>query len=242
MWGLSKHKKSLAAAGLALLLTACAHTGGPDAQPDNDPLEPFNRKMFAFNENVDRVVLKPVAKGYRAVVPAQVRGGVGNFFLNLGEPTTIVNDLLQGKFNQAAHDFMRFTINSTFGLLGLLDIATPAGMERHDEDFGQTFSVWGIGKGPYLVLPIWGPSTVTDGIGLIPEFFYLDPRLALDDSEAYWGSVALNVVDVRARALGASKVMELQLDPYVFRRETYFQQRRSLVHDGAPPLEEDWEE
>lgn len=234
--------KSLVIAILALVVSACAHTNGPAGGNNPDPLEPYNRVMFKFNDQVDRAVLKPVAQGYRKVVPDRVRKSIGNFFLNLGEPTTVVNDVLQGKFPQAAHDTMRFVINSTFGVLGLFDLATPMGMERHEEDFGQTFSVWGVGRGPYLVLPFWGPSTLTDGVGLVPAMLYTDPRTTVSlETEEQYGLIVINAIDSRARLLGASKVVELQLDPYVFRRESYLQRRIQLIHDGNPPLDDDWE-
>lgn len=230
---------------VVIAVSACAHTDRSAAQDPVDPWEGFNRKVFTFNEKVDQHVLKPVARGYKAVVPSGIRRGVGNVFLNLGEPTTIVNDLLQGKGNQAAHDFMRFVVNSTFGLFGWFDLATHMGMERHEEDFGQTFSVWGFGRGPYLVVPFFGPSTVTDGLGWIPSTLYTDPRYAAGNTLETYLIVGFNAVDTRARLLGASKLAELQLDPYVFRRETYLQQRTQLIHDGNPPLdpllEEDWE-
>jgi len=234
-----------------LLLSACAHTGGAQGtenrEPANvDPWESFNRSMFRFNDKMDEAVIKPVARGYKKVVPSGIRRGVGNVFLNLNEPTTIVNDLLQGKGNQAAHDFMRFVVNSTFGLLGWFDLATPMGMERHEEDFGQTFSVWGISHGPYLVLPLLGPSTLSDGIGLVPSTLYTDPRYYAGNTASTYAIVGFNAIDTRARLLGASKVEALQLDPYVFRRETYLQRRERLVYDGNPPqaddfLDEDWE-
>lgn len=239
MPGMNKPIKRITVPLLALFLGACAHTNGPSDGGYADPLEPYNRAMFQFNEQVDQAVLKPAARGYQAVVPARVRKSVGNFFLNLNEPTTIVNDVLQGKLSQAAHDTMRFVINSTFGLLGLFDLATPMGMERHQEDFGQTFQVWGIGSGPYLVLPLWGPSTLTDGVGLLPAMLYTDPRTTMDlEAEVQYGLIAVNAIDTRARLLGASKMVDLQLDPYVFRRETYRQQRQQLLYDGDPPLEE----
>lgn len=223
---------------LTLLLSACAHTGGAQEQADVDPWEPFNRKVFTFNEKVDQAVIKPVARGYRRVVPSSVRKGVGNVFRNLTEPTTIVNDLLQGKFAQAGDDFFRFLINSTFGVLGWHDVATPLGMERHEEDFGQTFSVWGFARGPYLVLPLLGPSTVTDGVGYLPYTLYTDPRTMDGYTTQTFTLLGVDTIDSRARLLGASDVVELQLDPYVFRRETYLQRREQLIHDGDPPGDE----
>lgn len=231
MSGLAKPAKALLAAALILVTGACAHSGA-EMRTDVDPWEPFNRSMYRFNESLDRVLIEPVARGYKAVIPSGARKGVGNVFRNLGEPTTIVNDLLQGKGNQAAHDFMRFVVNSTFGLFGWFDLATPLGMERNEEDFGQTFSVWGVPRGPYLVLPLVGPSTVTDGAGLIPSTLYTDPRTAAGNTAETWAILAVDVVDTRARLLGASRVLDLQLDPYVFRRESYLQRREQLVNDA----------
>jgi phospholipid-binding lipoprotein MlaA len=228
---------------LMAFLPGCAHTGGAGAEgeADNvDPFENYNRSMFEFNERLDRVVIKPVATGYKKVVPAPVRKGVGNVFNNLREPTTIVNDLLQGKLGQAVEDFLRFGLNTTFGFLGWIDLATPAGLERHEEDFGQTFAVWGLGPGPYLVLPVLGPSTVADGTGLIPQTLFTDPRTTAFNTETSYALISADAIDYRARLLGASKVVELQLDPYIFRRETYLQQRLQLIHDGDPPLDDDW--
>jgi len=239
MRGLLSLRQPFAAVSLALLLGACAHTAKTDEPANVDPWEPFNRKMFAFNEDLDRSLIKPVAKGYRKVVPAPIRKGVGNVFLNLAEPTTVVNDILQAKFPQAGHDLARFALNTTVGLLGWFDVATKLGLERHREDFGQTFSVWGFTRGPYLVLPLIGPSTLSDGIGLIPSTMYTDPRYAYGYSPETYAILTVDTIDTRARLLGASRVAELQLDPYVFRRETYLQQRRQLVYDGSPPVEDD---
>lgn len=233
----SASKKPMIAVLLTLLLGACAHTGGAGA--DNvDPWEHFNRRMFRFNDKVDRAVVKPVAKGYKAVVPGPVRKHVGYFFENLQEPTTIINDALQGKLKQAGRDFGRFAFNTTFGLLGVFDVATPLGMERHEEDFGQTFSVWGFGTGPYMVLPLLGPSTLSDSIGLIPWTLYTDPRTTTGSTERAYLLIGANAIDTRARLLGASKVVQLQLDPYVFTREAYLQRRRQLVYDGNPPSDD----
>lgn len=241
MWGSIRSMKPLIIALLALVLGACAHTGGNTGEKNVDPWEPFNRKVFDFNEGLDRAVIKPVATGYKKVVPGPVRKGVGNFFLNLTEPTTIVNDVLQGKVNQGVADLVRFVFNSSFGLLGVFDIATPMGLERHEEDFGQTFSVWGFDRGPYLVLPLLGPSTVTDTAGIIPATYLTDLRTYPGNTPETYVLLSANVIDTRARLLGASKVVELQLDPYIFRREAYLQRREQLIHDGDPPLEDDWE-
>ncbi len=207
------------------------------AAAENDPFEGFNRAIFRFNEGVDDVLLEPIARGYIKVLPQFLRNRFRNVFLNLLEPTTIVNGVLQGKFLQAINDTFRFGINSTVGLLGMFDLASKIGLPRHQEDFGQTFAVWGIGAGPYLVVPFYGPTNVRDGIGLIPQFYYLDPRIQLDDNNIYWGLLLWDVIDTRSNLLGATRVLDLQLDPYLFLRESYRQRRLNLIHDGNPPLE-----
>ena len=217
------------------ILSACAPTGSIEEY--KDPLEKYNRAIYKFNDGFDRAILKPVAKGYRKVVPGGVRNSVGNFFRNLLEPTTIINDVLQGKFEQAILDSARFLFNSTFGLLGFVDIATVMGLERHQEDFGQTFAVWGFKPGPYIVLPFIGPTNLRDGVGLIPYYLYTDPRLYNPETSVNLALLAINAVDSRAQLLTGSKLLELQLDPYAFLRETYNQRRLNLIYDGDPPLE-----
>jgi phospholipid-binding lipoprotein MlaA len=168
-----------------------------------------------------------------------VRTGVRNFFLNLEEPVTIVNDVLQGKFLQAGKDTTRFLINSTLGLAGLIDIASDLNLAKHDEDFGQTFAVWGIGSGPHIELPFLGPSNLRDGIGLVGEIVYLDP---IDDavrSKTEYTLKLVELIDLRAQFLGTEKVLDQQLDPYLFVRDGYRQRRRNLIYDGNPPLEDD---
>jgi phospholipid-binding lipoprotein MlaA len=198
----------------------------------SDPLQPFNRAMYRFNSAVDRTVLRPLAVRYRRYVPDPVRTGIRNFFANLREPTTIVNDLLQGKFAQAGRDTMRFTINTTFGLLGLLDVATPMELRRNQEDFGQTFAVWGVPEGPYLVLPLLGPSSARDAAGLVPQYAYTDPVANVDGTGATVAVFGLRAVDARTSLLRADRMLEMQLDPYLFVRETYRQKRFDLIHDG----------
>jgi len=241
MWRWAAYLRPAVIGILMLGLAGCAHTGDPANSNQGDPLEPWNRAVFSFNDKLDRAAIKPAARGYQAVVPARIRKHVGNFFRNLNEPTTIVNDLLQGNVSQAANDFLRFALNSTFGMLGLLDMATPAGLPHHEEDFGQTLRLWGLGSGPYLVLPLLGPSTTTDGIGLVPAALYTDPRTAIGDEQASYGLLTTNIIDSRSRALGTSTVLDLKLDPYVFMRETYLQRREDLVRNGAPSMDYDWE-
>lgn len=226
-------RKSLAAACLVALLTGCATSGNP-----KDPIEGFNRAMFAFNEGVDTVVIKPVAKGYDAVVPAPVRTGVANFFGNIADLFIGINNLLQGKPDQAFSDFGRVVINTTIGILGLFDVASEAGLEKHEEDFGQTFGRWGVGDGAYVVLPFFGPRTVRDTVGLVLDV-KTDPVANVSDVATRNSLLALRLIDNRADLLPADKVIEeAALDKYSYVRDGYLQRRRSLIHDGNPPRDQ----
>jgi phospholipid-binding lipoprotein MlaA len=221
-------------AGLALLGSGCATR--PPYEEVSDPLEPVNRAIYNFNDYLDRGVLKPVAKGYVKVVPAAARTGVRNFFNNLLEPITIINDALQGKGRQALADTMRFGFNTTFGVFGLVDVATPWGLERHQEDFGQTFGTWGIGEGWYLVLPLLGPSSVRDGVGTLMALKLQPVPYLVDDTATRWGIYSLYFISLRADLLSASEVLDTAaLDPYLQVREAYRQKRWSEIHDGNPP-------
>lgn len=230
-----------------MLLSACATTRNGAEREDgdaateefhgrNDPFEPFNRAMYSFNETLDRYVMKPVATGYRAVTPRPVQRGVANFFGNLREPAVMINNALQGKFRHAASDLGRFLTNTTLGVFGLFDVATRLGLERNNEDFGQTLGVWGAGEGPFLVLPFFGPSNFRDGIGLYADH-QMYPPAHLRDSSTRWQLYAIEAVDVRARLLDAGDILEQAAgeDPYVFVREAYRQRRRALITDGAEP-------
>ena len=217
-------------------LPGCATTGSYEDY--TDPYEKYNRAVYKFNDGFDRALLKPIAKGYRKIIPAPVRRSVGNFFRNLLEPTTIINDILQGKFEQAVTDSLRLLYNTSFGLLGFFDVATAIGIERHQEDFGQTFAVWGFKPGPYIMLPFLGPTNIRDGIGLLPYYLVTDPRLYNPETSVNLALIGINAVDSRAQLLTGSKLLELQLDPYAFLRETYNQRRIDLIYDGDPPLED----
>jgi phospholipid-binding lipoprotein MlaA len=224
----------------AAILAATLMAGGCAHQPADDPadpLEPVNRAVYGFNETADRYVLRPVAKGYEAALPSFVRTGVRNFFDNLFYPTVIVNDLLQLKGEQLAQDFCRFVLNSTFGLGGLLDIAGPGGLQRHDEDFGQTLGYWGVGEGWYLMLPLFGPTNNRDLVGRIGDSG-TSPLFYLDSAAWSYGLGALDVVADRAELLKADRLMAQQLDRYVFVRTIYLQHRQNRVYDGSPPKEE----
>lgn len=213
------------------LLAGCAT--GPDPR---DPLEPFNRKVYSFNDSVDKAVVKPAAKGYVAVVPQLARRGVTNFFSNLGMITTTLNDLFQLKGTKVPVDFARFTTNLVFGLGGLIDVATELKIENRSEDFGQTLGYWGVGSGPYLILPFFGPSDTRDAPGLAVDFltsptFYWSP-----EPQVRWGTFLLDVVDTRANLLGAEKFFNTAaIDPYTFLRDSYLQRREYLIYDGNPP-------
>lgn len=198
-----------------------------------DPLEGFNRKMFAFNDTVDTWFLKPVAKGYRWVAPAPVEVGVSNFFDNLGEVSNIVNDALQWKWKQASNDTGRLLLNTTVGLLGTIDVARHVGLEKSDgEDFGQTLGVWGVDAGPYLVLPLMGPATLRDGLAR-PVDYYTDPINYIEDDAHRYGLTALELVQLRAKLLDVEELAGGGGDKYIFMRDAYLQRREHLVNDGA---------
>jgi phospholipid-binding lipoprotein MlaA len=225
-------KSAVCAVALAGLLGGCATSGNP-----KDPIEGFNRAIYAFNEGLDTVVIKPVAQGYDAVLPAPVRTGVTNFFGNIADFFIGVNNLLQGKPDQAVSDIGRVLINSTVGILGIFDVATKAGLEKHEEDFGQTFGRWGIGDGAYVVVPVFGPRTVRDTVGLVLDVA-ADPVANIDHVPTRNSALALRLIDTRADLLPADKVIEeAALDKYSYVRDGYLQRRRSLIYDGNAPRE-----
>lgn len=194
-----------------------------------DPWEGFNRVMFGFNDRLDTYALKPVSQGYKAVMPDMAETGVSNFFDNLSDVGTLLNNLLQGKFHSAGQDLARVTFNSTLGLAGLIDVATPMGIEKHDEDFGQTFGYWGVESGPYLVLPFFGPSTVRDGIGKVPDSL-VDPVYHVSDNGDRNALYITRIVDGRTRLLESEKL--ISGDKYTFIRDAYLQKRAFSIADG----------
>jgi phospholipid-binding lipoprotein MlaA len=230
---LSARIKSVAmAVAAASLLAGCATSGNP-----KDPIEGFNRVMFAFNEGLDTAILKPVATGYDTVLPSPVKTGVTNFFGNIEDVFIGVNNLFQGKIPAAASDFGRFLINSTVGILGLIDWASDAGLEKHDEDFGQTFGRWGVGNGAYVVIPVFGPRTARDTVGLVLDSA-VDPVGDHKPRGTRNAALVLRLVNKRANLLPADKVVEeAALDKYSYMRDAYLQRRRNLIHDGNPPRE-----
>ena len=222
--------------GALLGLGGCATTGNNG----DDVLESYNRAMFSFNDEVDKAILKPVASGYKAVIPEIARTGVTNFFSNLGDIWIGVNNILQGKVGAGVSDFGRFAMNSTLGILGLFDVASNAGLEKHNEDFGQTLGRWGMGSGAYVVIPILGPSTVRDGFSRFLVDWHGDPLWYMGDIAARNELVAVRFVDERANLLGASRLaQDAALDYYSYVRSGYLQRRRSLIYDGNPPREPD---
>ncbi|HEX2796434.1 MAG TPA: VacJ family lipoprotein [Immundisolibacter sp.] len=231
------------AAGMVVATAETAPTASTDADDDfgewekettpevSDPLEKINRGVFWFNEQADRFVIKPVAKGYDWALPKPVKRGVSNVFDNLFTPVVAVSDLLQGNFQESAGDVGRFVVNSTVGVVGIFDVATGWGLEKRREDIGQAFGAWGIGSGPYLVLPILGPSSVRDGVGLVGNYFLL-PQNYIEDDGTRWGVTILGGIDTRYRLLDASNVLEqAALDRYAFVRSSYTQHRQNLVEN-----------
>jgi phospholipid-binding lipoprotein MlaA len=223
------------------LLSGCA-TVQDKAKPDpRDPWMAYNRAMYSFNDRVDRGFAKPLAKGYRAVTPKPVRSGVENFLSNLTYPGTIVNAALQGKLAQSGRDSLRFVLNSTLGIGGIFDPASAAGLEANDEDFGQTLGKWGVPSGPYLVLPLLGPSTARDAFGTVLDRA-TDPGNYVDETGVSAGLNVMQLVDRRARLLELDRTLSGTYDPYAFVRNAWLQRREFLVRDGnvdeAPPEDE----
>jgi phospholipid-binding lipoprotein MlaA len=217
-----------------LAASGCATT----ASDPRDPFEGFNRAMYSFNEGFDSAIAKPVATAYRDYLPAPLRDRVRNFFSNIGDLFIGVNNLLQGKPEDTMTDWARFAFNSTFGLFGIHDIASEMGLEKHNEDFGQTFGRWGADSGPYLVLPFLGPSTVRDSAGLAFDI-WVDPVSNYSAVPERNSAIAVRFTGQRADLLDASGILEqAALDKYVFLRDAYLQRRRSLIYDGNPPREQ----
>jgi len=218
----------------ACLLAGCAI--GPNPR---DPYEGFNRKVFAFNEGLDKAVLKPAAKGYDKVMPEFARHGVTNFFNNLGVVVTTFNDAVQLKGKKVPVDIARFATNLTFGIFGLIDVATELRIENRNEDFGQSLGYWGVGSGPYIVLPFFGPSTVRDGAGLAVDYFVSPFYYWEDHTRVRWEVLAVNIVNTRANLLPAEKILdETGVERYTFLRDVYLKRREYLIYDGNPPVSE----
>lgn len=222
-----------AALAAAALLAGCA---SPSTRTPGDPLEPMNRVVFKVNDTIDRTIAVPVAKGYQKVTPHPLRTAISNFFSNLGDLNTLANDLLQLRITDATEDLIRFAMNTTFGIGGLIDFATPARLPKHHQDFGLTLGRWGIPSGPYLVLPIFGPSSFRDGVGLAVDTRFSPMIYAPTDAKR--PLYALQFVSARSDMLGATNILEqAALDKYSFVRDAYTQQRRSALgaDTSTPP-------
>ncbi len=231
--GAMRNTRRLVSGGLLLLaFGGCASVPNPDSR---DPFEPFNRGVYAFNEGLDAAILKPAATVYKEITHPLVRTGVGNFLGNLEDAWSFVNSLLQGKLRHAADNFFRVGVNTTFGLFGVLDVAGEMQIDRHAEDFGQTLGAWGFGPGPYLVLPLFGPSSIRDALAL-PVDARGDIVSHVNDIATRNGLRVLNLVDIRAGLLSVdSSLDEVALDKYSFIRDAALQRRRNAVYDGDPP-------
>ncbi len=233
---LSKH---LIFIGILSVTTGCATTGTQgDVANKDDPIEPTNRVFFNVSETLDKHLMKPVAEAYVEITPAPIRTGVTNFFDNLAYLNVILNDLLQGKFEQGVNDSLRFIFNSTLGIGGLFDVASnDMGLEKHEEDFGQTLAVWGVDKGSYLYIPLQGPNTIRDTTDYVPSTF-LNPFFYISSAILFPVS-ALNAINKRANLLEATDIRdEAAVDPYTFTREAHLQKREYLIYDGNPPVED----
>ena len=218
------------------LASGCASTQTKDAEANNDKLEPVNRVSFNLNETLDEYILKPIAEPYAKYTPEIYRSGITNFFNNLTYLNVVLHSFLQGKFGQGFSGITRFVVNSTIGIGGLNDIATPMGLAKHNEDFGQTLATWGVGQGSYLVVPLNGPNTVRNAPDMVTStllnpFWYISSAILFPVS-------ALNLINTRANLLEATNIRdEAAIESYTFTREAYLQQRNYLIYDGNPPLE-----
>ncbi|MEN9560251.1 MAG: hypothetical protein RLZZ502_1462 [Pseudomonadota bacterium] len=231
--------KSLFVVLPALMLGACASLPPNHQLSPADPYEKANRSVGMFNEIVDIMFLKPVAKAYVTVAPELVQKGVSNFFGNIADGWSAVNDILQGKTDKAGDDLGRLLLNTTFGFGGVFDLATDAGIDKGNEDFGQTLGFWGVPTGPYLMLPLLGPSNVRDGLGLLPSFLF-DPISKLSSGATSFAFTGLRAIDTRAGLFTTDALLnQASLDKYTYVRSAYLKRRENLVYDGKPPKTED---
>ena len=216
---------------LVVFISGCATTGVHD---ERDPIEGFNRSMYSFNQGMDKILFNPIAKLYQAITPDFVEKGISNFFNNIDDISIIANDILQLKIGQAYMDTARFVFNSTLGLGGFRDVSSLMGLEKHDEDFGQTLAVWGVGAGPYIVVPIFGPTTLRDSTSLVVDDILLNPVSYLNNNDALKaGILTLNFIDIKADLLTTNDLVdEAALDQYEFTKNAYFSRRESQINDG----------
>ncbi len=237
-----KHRPAAMLFSVLLSIAACATNNeieGERVRSESDPWEPMNRGSYRFSDVVDRMTLKPIAKGYRKVVPQFARRGVTNFSKNLFTPRSALNNFLQGKGKAGFSDIARFVMNSTIGIGGLFDVASAAGFEEYGENLAQTLAVWGLPDGPYVYIPLIGPRTLLDAVAL-PVDLLSDPLAHYDDTSVRDKVYVLRAIDLRARLLTAEKLVEDSQDPYITIRESYLQNRLYKVHDGDPPEDDDF--
>ncbi|MFK5969634.1 MAG: VacJ family lipoprotein [Candidatus Marithrix sp.] len=242
MLNLNYYKPFLSLLFLAWFVSGCSTV----PKENTDPFEKINRGIFAFNKTIDKAILKPISKGYQAVTPEPINKSITNFFSNINDINVIINDLLQFKFKQAASDSGRVLLNSTFGLLGFIDLASRFDIPKHNEDFGQTLGYWGVDSGPYVMLPFLGPSSGRDAIGvgidvfLDPRFYYTGKPMGMTSTHASWSSELVNKIDMRADLLEMEKALEkAAMDEYAYLRNAYLARRNYLVYDGDPPQTEE---
>ena len=233
------YKSKIVVVVLFCLLTSCSTLKSTDdlnSQISRDPLEGFNRGVYAFNTTADKVILKPIAKGYNTVVPKPAKNGVRNFFNNLNEPLNVVNNLLQGQIERSLIAVARFALNSTFGFAGLFDIAKHSNLAPVQEDFGQTLAAWGVKPGPYLMLPFLGPTNLRDSFGRIADasaYYPINELTETDNSRVAFST--LDLVDTRSNLLKFDDALNAQLDPYSFIKLTIEQNRINALYNGTPP-------
>jgi phospholipid-binding lipoprotein MlaA len=236
---LSRLTRFAAALAFAAIASGCATSG---ERTKKDPWEGMNRTTHGFNMALDEAVMKPVSTAYIKVVPGFAREGVNNFFDNLEDLNTGIQNILQGKPKEGLGDLGRLVVNSTLGVFGLWDVATPMGLEKHYEDFGQTLGKWGMGPGPYLVIPLLGPSTLRDAPAKVvdPSWWFSE---AVNPESLWWGIWGLEKVRTRANLVQSEGVLEqAAIDKYTFIRDAWLQRRRSQVYDGSPPRPKDDED
>ena len=224
--------------GLSAVLAGCASLPKGEKPDPRDRFERFNRSIYAFNTKADHLILRPVARGYVKVTPAPVRTSVHNFLENLVYTKTIINDFLEGKWRDGGTDTARLLLNTTVGIGGLFDPASKAGLDRHHTDFGETLGIWGVHSGPYLLLPILGPSTVRDAIGLLPDEYSALPAYI----RPVWIPYAIGAmqgIDIRVGLLDEDKLLDSAYDPYAFVRNVWLQRREYLIHGDAPAAPEE---
>ncbi len=244
MKNIGRHTTLLALLACVLLSSGCSTLSindSPDKHVAGDPLESLNRSIYGFNRTADKLILRPVAKAYDSTLPKPAKIGVSNFFSNLREPLNILHNLLQGKTDRALNSTYRFTVNSTVGLLGLLDVARHQfGVQPAREDFGQTLAAWGVQPGPYLMLPLLGPSNLRDGVARLGDSALYYPINEISDSNGVrTGLVLLDVIALRTSLLGTDRILDSQVDEYAFLKSAFEQNRIRALYNGNPPEQPD---